>query len=159
LNDLAQRFLELLNPETSSEASRSPLIISVGNVLKGDDGVGVALLNRLKDKVDAEFLDCGIAPENFLEKIVSLHPRILVVIDAVDFREAPGSMRIVRAEELAEGGLSTHSLSPSLFIEYLETRLKGLRVFVLGIQPGNCTLGESLSSEIVEALDHFMESL
>jgi len=159
LNNLAQRFLELLNPKTSSEANRSPLIIGVGNTLKGDDGAGIALLNRLKGKVDAEFLDCGIAPENFLGKIADLNPRILIVIDAVDFHEAPGTMNIVKAEEFSEGGLSTHSLSPGLFIHYLETRLKDLRVLVLGIQPGSCTLGEALSSEIIEAMDHFTEAL
>ncbi len=159
MNDLTQQFLELLNPKTSSEPSRSALIIGVGNTLKGDDGAGIALLHQLKGKVDAEFLECGVAPENFLEKIVNLDPRILIVIDAVDFHKAPGTIRIVKAEELGEGGISTHSLSPGLFIDYLETRLKGLRVFVLGIQPTSCSLGDGLSSDVTEAIDHFAKSL
>ncbi len=151
MSNLSREFLELLRQKT--------LIIGIGNALKGDDGVGIVLLDRLKGKVNAEFLDCGIAPENFLEKIAVASPETLIIIDAVDLGEAPGTMRIIKAVDIEEGGISTHSLSPRIFIEYIETRLKGTSTSILAIQPGNCNLGEGLSREVSEAIDNFLNSL
>ena len=151
MSNLSREFLELLRQKT--------LIIGIGNALKGDDSVGIVLLDRLKCKVDAEFLDCGIAPENFLEKIAVAFPETLIIIDAVDLGEAPGTMRIIKAVDIEEGGISTHSLSPRIFIEYIETRLKGTSTFILAIQPGNCNLGKGLSREVGEAIDNFLNSL
>jgi len=159
LNSIAQQFLNLLKGKLCPDSERKALIVGIGNTMKGDDGVGITLLHRLKDKIDAIFMDCGIAPENYLGKMVEINPQIIIIIDAVDLHKSPGTMQIIEASKLAEGGLSTHSLSPELFIDYLKTRLEGLRVFVLGIQPKNCGFGEKLSTEVSDTVTNFVNSL
>ena len=151
MKNLSSEFLALVSDKT--------LIVGVGNILKGDDGVGVALLKRLEGLVDAQFLECGIAPENYLGKITHIAPKTLIVIDAVDLGEIPGTMRIVRPAGLAEGGPSTHSLSPAMFIEYLEKRLEGVRILMLAIQPKSCRLGECMSKEVSQAINEFLDGL
>ncbi len=159
MSPVSKQFLELLKNEPHPESDKKTLVIGIGNALKGDDGAGVVLLECLRGKVDADLLNCGVAPENYLEKIAGIAPCRLIIIDAADFGRVPGTMRIFRARELAEGGISTHSLSPGIFIEYLETKIEGIEVFVLGIQPGSCGLEEELSEKVSGAIDAFLKSL
>ena len=159
LNSTAQQFLNLLKGKPCPDSKRKALIVGIGNTLKGDDGVGIVLLQLLKDKVDAVFMDCGIAPENYLGKMVEINPQIIIVIDAVELHEIPGTMQIIEASELVEGGLSTHSLSPGLFIDYLQNMLSTVRVFILAVQPKKCSFGEGLSTEVSEAVTNFVNSL
>ena len=47
------------------------LIIGIGNSLKGDDGVGPAVCERLQNlRICAEVIDTATAPENFIQKII-----------------------------------------------------------------------------------------
>jgi len=159
LNSAAQQFLDLLKEKPCNDSERKALIVGIGNTLKRDDGVGIVLLQLLKDKVDAVFMDCSTAPENSLGKIVDINPQTIIVIEAVELHETPGTIRIIEASELAEGGLSTHSLSPGMFIDYLQNMLPTVRIFILAVQPKKCSFGEGLSIEVSEAISDFIDEL
>jgi len=147
----SSKFLELLKSGT--------LIVGVGNPLRGDDGAGIVLMQRLKGIVTAEFLDCGVAPENYLEKIAGIAPRTVVILDAVDLKQPPGTIRLINAEAIARGGISTHSISLRMFTDYLNQRLEEVAIFVLGIQPLSVTLGEGLSDEVERSIDLFVKQM
>ena len=151
MNNLSGKFLDLLEPPA--------LIVGVGNLLKGDDAAGIMLMERLKGVITAPFLDCGVAPENYLEKIVSIAPHTVIILDAVDLDQTPGTIRIMKAGEIAQGGISTHSLSLRMFFDYLNTRLEAINIFLLGIQPQSVALGEGLSEKVNTAIDLFVEEL
>lgn len=138
------------------------VIVGIGNILRGDDGLGPELIRMLKGSFPQEgrflLLDAGEAPENYLEKIVQYQPDTILLVDALDFAESPGSIRIIDRSELQEVGFSTHNASIKLTMNYLNSRAK-CDVLLLGIQPANLGMGSSLSEPIKMALGRVEENL
>ena len=127
-------------------------ILGVGNRMHGDDGVGSLLVDRISGRISVDCMDAGIAPENFLEKIVKLAPDTVLIVDAVDFGGRHGEIRIFNPQDIVCGGISTHALSLQMVCEYLKERIP-VRVFLIGIQPQAIGLGQELSSIVAKALD------
>jgi hydrogenase maturation protease len=82
-----------------ASASRPPsptLVLALGNPLRGDDGAGPAVLERLAAKGlpdGVELVDGGLAG---LETILYLqHRRRAIILDAADFGAIPGAWRRV----------------------------------------------------------------
>ena len=71
------------------------VIVGIGNILKGDDGVGPLICQQLhNNQICAELIDAGTVPENYIQPIVRKAPQNLIVIDAIDFGAAPGTINI-----------------------------------------------------------------
>ena len=128
------------------------VIVGIGHPLRGDDGLGPALIDRLKDRVRAVCLDAGSAPENYAGAVIREAPDTVLLIDAVHLERRPGAWEILEEEEIARAGLSTHDLSPAMFIEYLRAQTRA-RIYLLGVQPQNLTLGDALSQSVLKTLD------
>jgi len=134
------------------------VIVSIGNTLRGDDGAGPELIRKLKNflpsvRYPAIFLlDAGQTPENYLQKIVGYEPDTIVLADAVDFQCQPGSVRIVDPGAIRNDTLSTHNASLKLVMAYLKKET-GADIFLLGIQPGDLTLGNGLSESVRRAVE------
>ena len=96
------------------------VIVGIGNTLRADDGFGPELIARLKGKVKASCIDAGSAPENYTGKIVKERPDTILIADALDLGKQPGEFAILKKDELLHCGLSTHDISPQMFIEYLK---------------------------------------
>jgi hydrogenase 3 maturation protease len=128
-------------------------IVGIGNVMRGDDGAGPELIGRLKDAQcmapDAKLLliDAGEVPENYLSKIIEFNPDTILLIDAVDFQESPGSIKLVEQDEIINAGLSTHNSSLVLVINYLRNEIEA-NVLLLGIQPKGTGLMTGLSEPV-----------
>ncbi len=135
------------------------VIIGIGNPLRGDDGFGPALINRIKGKIKSVCFDVGSAPENYLGKIISEKPDTLLIVDAAHLGLAPGAYRILGAADLQPSGLSTHDFAPNLILHYLQAQLTGTRIYILGVQPLNIRLGEKLSAPIKRTLTRFSQEI
>lgn len=104
------------------------LILGVGNSDRGDDGIGIYVIERLKTEYK---LKCGPMPENFTGKIRRMGPKNILMIDAVDFGGEPGETIITEAEKAEGLTLTTHSLPLSLMCKMLPES----KIYILGIQP------------------------
>ncbi len=133
------------------------LILGIGNPMKQDDGAGPHFVR--KSKANVELIDAGTAPENYTGKIKQLKPDTLVIVDAIDFGEKPGSIRIVEEREIKTQSLSTHNVSLKTFIDFLRADLPGLNVVLVGIQPKEVNFGEGLSPEVEKAVNELCMSL
>ena len=138
---IAQRLREALTPRS--------MIVGVGNRLRGDDGAGPALVDALGDSVAT--LDCGVAPENYLEKIVAAEPDTVLFVDVLEAGGEAGKMRLVEPKDIGDAGLSTHALSLQMASEYLQARFP-VRVLLLGIQPEALELDSGLSEAVAAAV-------
>jgi len=134
------------------------MILGVGNRLRGDDGAGSHLIERLAGKVSFAHADGGVAPENHLEKIVAERPDSLLIVDTADFSGRPGAYALFDPLDLLAGGLSTHSLSLGMLYDYLKARLQ-VKIWLLAIQPETIGLQEGLSARISEAVDVIAKAL
>ena len=127
-------------------------IVGVGNPLRGDDGVGVALVERLQGQTSATLVNASDVPENYLGVIESARPQVVVMVDAVNLGAQPGDVAFLEIEQLARTRVSTHNASLALFAEVLR-QSTGADILVLGIQPSTLAFGAPLSAPVQAALE------
>ncbi len=130
---------------------RKTLVVGIGNTLKGDDGAGCVVCKRLADTFADLVIDAGTVPENYIGPIIAKRPEVLVVVDAIDFGGSAGEIKIFKPEELSSAAISTHTLSPRLFVDVICKSIP-VEVWFVGIGPGQTGLGEGLSKEVEEAV-------
>ena len=123
------------------------VIAGVGNPLRGDDGFGPLMIQRLRGKVKAALFDCGSAPENFLGPIRRQYPDTILVLDAADFSADPGEVRVFDSSQWQGGGFSTHNLSLNLFADLLSADTSA-RIYLVAIKPRTIGLGQPMSPEV-----------
>ena len=128
------------------------VIIGIGNIIRGDDGFGPLLIEKIKDEAKVICLDGGTAPENYLGKIAKEDPDTLLIVDAVHLGKKPGEYEILRREDIVKCGFTTHDISPVMFIEYLTKETKA-SIYMLGVQPLSIELGSEISKKLGVALD------
>lgn len=134
-------------------------LVGVGNVMKGDDGAGPALVARLAGRgARFPFVDASEVPENYGGWVLKQRLDTAVFVDAVDFGGAPGQWRIVPFEDLMHSASSTHRLSLHFLIRYLTEEWKG-EALLVGVQPKSLKLGEALSSEVEAGIESLSEAL
>ncbi len=135
------------------------LIVGIGNILKGDDGAGPLVCEQLgRVKVCAELIDAGTVPENYIQPIIKKAPQNLLVVDAIDFGAPPGTIRIFTPEQLNSYTISTHTLSPRIFVDMVCRNIK-LDVYFVGIQPAQILLGQSVSPQVNQAIQQLSQAL
>jgi len=128
------------------------VIIGIGNIIRGDDGFGPLLIEKIKGDLELICLDGGTAPENYLGKIAKENPDTVLIIDAVYLGKNPGQYEILKGEDIAKCGFTTHDISPVMFIEYLTNQTKA-NIYMLGVQPKGIELGSEMSRELKAVLD------
>ena len=138
------------------------VIVGIGNLLAGDDGVGIAVTARLKERLQnkshVRIYEVGESPENYLDKITADQPDIIYLIDAGDFGGKPGEFRIFSDPQPKIQGFSTHSTSLSLVINFL-TLQTAAQVYLLAIQPEKIGMGETLSPAVTKGMEEATQFL
>lgn len=118
----------------SEHVAKDTVIMCIGNRDGGDDAIGPYIADTLKNEHhDFVVLDCGASPENYTSVVKRYHPRTLVLIDAADMGLPAGEIRIVPKEKIGTIHISTHGISISLIIQFLEKDIE--EIIVIGIQP------------------------
>ncbi len=135
------------------------LILGIGNCLLSDDGVGVhaAHLLQADPPPDATVL---AAETDFLSALPFLeHCAKVLVIDAMDAGQPPGTLYRCRSEDLAATGQrhSLHELGLSEVLEFLDADHRP-EVHILGVQPGRIGLVLDLSPAVAAALPQVVQA-
>lgn len=126
--------------ELLSRTDRSILFVGIGNVLRRDDGAGVYISRRIRNGGNVDTLTVEASIENYIGKINSLNPGILVLIDCMDTGSAPGSAIFLPVEQVVDITFNTHNISLKNIAQFFSSE-----VYVLGIQPVNIDFGENIS--------------
>jgi hydrogenase 3 maturation protease len=134
------------------------VLVGIGNPLRGDDAFGPRLIERLTGKVRAVCIDAGTAPESYTGKIVKEKPDTIVLVDVVHLNQSPGDYALLGKAEIIKSGFTTHDMSPSLFIEYLESQTQA-DIYLLGVQPQTLAMGAEMSEPVKRALDKLTADL
>jgi hydrogenase maturation protease len=137
----------------------------VGNVLMGDDGIGPAAIEALRQRGAegcAELIDAGLA---FSDVLCTLSPdKPLIVIDAIRGPDAPGGVYRLGPDDLEEAALaaatSLHEVSvlPALRMEALAGRTFE-NVTMFGIEPADVDWREGLSECVAAAMDELIDTI
>ncbi|MBE6499331.1 MAG: hydrogenase maturation peptidase HycI [Methanobrevibacter thaueri] len=138
------------------------IILGVGNELKTDDGVGPFIIKKLKEEnIENEkliFINAETVPENFTGKIRKENPTHLIIIDACLMNSKPGNMQIVNKKDFANIGISTHSMSLSFFVKYLE-KDTDFKITFVGIEPETMNWGDEPTVNVKKTAQEFISIL
>ncbi|WP_295610216.1 hydrogenase maturation peptidase HycI [uncultured Methanobrevibacter sp.] len=139
------------------------IVLGVGNELKCDDGVGPYIIKKLKedmveDKDRLLFIDAQTVPENFTGKIRKENPTHLIIVDACLMGGEAGDMKVVDENDFASIGISTHSMSLSFFVKYLQQDCDFKIIFV-GIEPESMDYADNPTVKVEDAANEFINIL
>ena len=147
-----------------SETSKAAMVLGLGNLLFSDDGLGVHAIDCLRQDQrvgsGVTLLDGGTQGLNLIPHIWGF-PRLLV-IDAVDVGEAPGT--VVRFEGSVLDGLPGKPTVHQLGFADLMVAMKLLgdspeEVVVLGVQPMSTDWGAELTAPVQNALAPLLDGV
>ena len=130
------------------------LFAGIGNVLKKDDGVGVYISKRIKDNGNISSITVEVSIENYVGKINSLNPDILVLIDAVDLKSVPGTIKLLEINHINDFTFNTHNISLKRLTEFFI-----MPVYILGIQPEKIDFGENISYLVEEVANKVIKQI
>src|SRR5512135_1993370 len=137
------------------------LVMGIGNVLQGDDGVGVHVIRRLQANLNGchglTLYDAGTLGTTLLVEIEQADR--LILVDAMRMAAPPGTVRCFVDDDMERwlrrvkaGSVHEVGLSELLDLARLRERLPERRALV-GIEPGYIGWGDVLSEPVAAALD------
>jgi hydrogenase maturation protease HycI len=152
------------------KSAKRVAVLGIGSELRGDDIAGILVLRalekskkKLRRGVKLKAFEGSTAPENITGEVITFKPTHLIIVDSADIGEKPGSVLLLRADEVGRGiSFSTHKIPPKILIDYFARSLK-CEIIIIGIQPKTINFGKpaskaviasakSVSSSILEAL-------
>jgi len=137
--------------EIFDRRNTSILFVGVGNVLRTDDGAGVYIVSKIVPSGNISTLLAEASMENYISKINSLAPDVLIIADCIDFNRNPGHSDMVPIKEIKEFDISSHNISLRRVSDHLK-----MEVYVIGIQPADLRVGESLTPVVRKAADEII---
>jgi len=148
------------------------LVAGMGNDLRRDDGFGIEVVRRLSGAGLPEgvrLYEAGIAGIGLVQELVDGY-EALVVVDAADRGEPPGTVSLLEAEvpkpeeltaeDRRELAADMHAAVPSKAL--ILARALGVlppRVYILGCQPQDRGLGMGLSTPVERGAAEAVERL
>lgn len=138
----------------------SRLLLGLGNVLAGDDGIGVRVAERLRDHPrlppDIEVRLPG--PDLLLAQNLMRGREEVILVDAVLGPEAPGTVVVLDPDDprLLDQGASVHQLSPTAALRLLraaDPALTSMPARLLGIVIEGADVDAALSPALAGELD------
>ena len=139
------------------------LVAGVGNVLRGDDGFGVAVAERLADEKlpdQVRVMEVGIGGIHLVQELLAEPVDMLIIVDAVEMDRPPGTILLIRpfVEEVKSLPLAEkhdrladmHYATPDRVL-MLVNALGELpeKVWIVGCEPLDAhSLGEGLSEPV-----------
>ena len=142
-----------LKPDIKNRIIGKAAIAGIGNIMRGDDGLGPKLIELLRErKVNAPLFDCGTAPENYIFPMLKSACDTLILVDAANIGLEPGEAKIIGVDDIANVSFSTHSPSPRLFIDLLKMGKEDINIFVISVQHKDTSLGSPISEEVLRGL-------
>lgn len=128
------------------------LLITIGNPLRADDGVGPFVGERVKFKSSGNgVINAYTTPENIAQKAIELKPEKIILLDAAHFGGRPGEIKIIPLELINQQTvISTHSFPLSVTFSIVKEDT-GAELVALGVQPASMEYGEGLTPEVKES--------
>jgi hydrogenase maturation protease len=137
------------------------LVLGVGNILLGDEGTGVRVIQRLEDQYvfseNVELYDGGTLGLKLLEPIC--RSDFAIVVDIVRAGGAPGAIYRIPERDLSKKipyKSSLHELNIVETLIYAEELGKKPETVVIGIEPGDWT---SWCTELTEPVRNRMDDV
>ena len=130
-------------------------MLGIGVSWKSDDRLGTALAAALAARLPGHprirVVSGGEAPENFTGSVRAFAPSHVVLLDAVDHSQAPGTVFLADEGPTPMGDMTSHHLPLKLLMRFLAASIP-CRVVLVGVQPLSLRAGNRLSAPVRKML-------
>ena len=154
---MSKHYLDSLNSDSDVT------ILGIGNLLMGDEGVGIHALNKLQESYtfspDINFIDGGTIGIDLIPYFEEC--KKMIIIDAVDSQEEPGHIVTLKNEEIHyrfNTKLSLHhaGLADVLSIIKLQD-IAAPDMTLIGVQPEVVEMGLDLSTTVENKMQDILK--
>jgi len=140
------------------------LIVGIGNFIMTDDAAGIHAVNALRDGYtftgDVSLIDGGTKGIELLPFLEGCQR--LMLIDAVDFREPPGTVKIIEGDKMKaflDLKFSVHQIGIPDMLFALEFKgIKPPEMCLVGIQPASLDMGTEMTKPVSEAFGPLLDA-
>ncbi len=147
------------------ESAISVLVLGIGNLVMSDDGVGVVVAQQLQQRYrfpgTVEVIDGGTLGLDLLPKLENI--TYLIMIDAVETGEKPGTCVRLRGQELPialQTKVSPHQMGLKDLLAVSELMGHSPKEMVLiGVQPGSIEMNVGLTAEVEAQLETLISNV
>ncbi len=137
--------------------SNQTAVIGLGNTLRRDDGIGIAVLESLLKfypRKDIDYLDFGVASFDLIHRLQEY--KRVILIDGIDANLATAALKIFTLSQasytLASSTISTHELDLKGLFELCKKFEVKTKIFIAGIQVADTAFGEGLTPQLKSKL-------
>jgi hydrogenase maturation protease len=142
-----------------NSAQKTTLVVGLGNPLMGDDGAGLAALERLRDEYEmppeVQLIDGGTWGMNLLPLLEGADD--IIFLDAIRIGAAPGTIVELEQDELPR--MLSHKMSPHqidlrevLALAMLRGNLP-TQLAAIGVEPEHVEMTMDISPPVMAAID------
>lgn len=133
------------------------VVLGVGSELRGDDAIGLKVVEKLQEVNNPRLvaLAGGTVPENLTGEIKRLKPSHLIIVDAADLKEAPGTIKLINPEEIGGYSFSTHALPLKVLIDFIREDWP-CKVTIIVVQPKSLSFNAPFSAEATRAVSEII---
>jgi hydrogenase maturation protease len=150
---------------TAAQPHKSVLVLGIGNLVMGDDGVGVLVAQRLQQEYrfedNVEIMDGGTLGLDLLPKLENITN--LIMIDAVETGQKAGTCVRLCGQELPialETKVSPHQMGLKDLLAVSELMGHTPKEMVLiGVQPGSIEMEIGLTAEVEAQLETLISNV
>ncbi|HRZ87816.1 MAG TPA: hydrogenase maturation protease [bacterium] len=136
-----------------NNARKPVLILGVGNILYGDDGVGVEVVQELGGEdahPDVEYIDGGVGGYGLISFLEGR--KKVVIVDAANMGSVPGDCRLFAPEDVELTAclkpVSLHQTNILDVVRLAQEAGVNAEITFIGVQPASAAPGIGLSQEL-----------
>lgn len=151
-------------PAPASAGTRRCAVLGIGNPLMADDGLGIHVVQALQKQAQAfgvadyrvDLIDGGTLGYLLIDRLAGYDA--LIVIDAANFRTAPGTLRVLCDDDLDaflsdRSSTSVHEVSLIDLLQMLRLSNEAPRALALvGVQPALIDWSTELTPAVAASL-------
>ncbi len=131
---------------------RRSLIVGIGNLLMGDDGIGVEIARELKKRKlrNVDVIEGGTLSFQILDSFLDSYD-FIVIVDGVKFGKKPGRVYKLKLEDVIsrkENLVSIHDLDVFYAIKMVEPLYELPKIVVVGVEVKNISETLGISPEL-----------
>jgi hydrogenase 3 maturation protease len=137
-----------------SQTDKKKLFVGIGNLLKKDDGIGAYISERIISRENIQSITVEVSIENYIGKINSINPDLLILVDCMDMKSGPGTFKIMTISHVQDITFNTHNISLKRICEFFQ-----MPVYIMGIQPEKVDFGENISYLVKKVADEIIQTI
>jgi len=115
-------------------------VIAIGNILMGDDGIGIAVINNIKEKVLSlsEDIEVIIGETDFIYCLNKIDENdFIIIIDSTYLGLNPGEITVISIDEYMKNLNYSNSHHDLNLINMIQNYKKNINGFIIGIEVYN----------------------